>query len=84
MFVDDICTSENTRRFSTGGSPVGHYTVPLKSYDLNFKQNRPVPVRCVQSPVGRRPGHRTVHGRCYSDYTYCILNDPTKCRTGAV
>ena len=26
---------------------------PLTPGDLNFKQNRPVPVRCVETPAGR-------------------------------
>ena len=33
-----------------------HGWSPFKSDDLNFKQNRPVPVRCVVTPTGRRPG----------------------------
>ena len=40
--------------------PTGHRTVPgwapLKSYDNFFIQIRPVPVRCVQTPAGPRPG----------------------------
>jgi len=42
MNVDVMCTSENTRRFST---------VALKSDDLNLKQNRLVPARYVETPM---------------------------------
>ena len=71
MFVDDICTSENTRRFSTGGSPVGHYTVPLKSYDLNFNTIVLCPSDVCNPQLGAVQA--TVRSRCTVDVTPIIL-----------
>jgi len=47
----------------------------LKLDDLIIKQNRPVPIQCMETPCGCRPG--TI--RCPVG-----VNDPTKCQTGYV